>query len=457
MADERMQNRRADCARRALRQFGAQITRVQLLQAYAAEKLLPAQMQKNMDCGMLPEMADYGVVKGNAPDVLEMAPVWAALHAEDAARAMQMARMDVSIDHDAQSAECVGFLAAAMVYAHQGRDAVQALADAAEMLPEECRCAHLLLDARQLTQQDADGAAQRMNWRYGSQRPTALSRLAALVMGVLCKSDAQDALAEQLTAQEAPDMEPIAQQAAEAAEEKAADQRIEVTLMGPPTLAPGKARQCLMKVENNGARPLFGPVRTEVQGCLTAMTVPYAKVMPGKSESIPLTVWLPEETEILSESNTVSVRFSGLRLRFGITGAQGWRVRGCRDGEEWSAWEAHFNGGDRIRLDSLSGWQGPCQLEMQRTLVVREEMRAQICIAHTCAFVLEIDGVCAAQAEASDGWTADEVQCDVTLTPGEHDLHLHLQRRMPGAWIQMDWKQDGAWLPVEDVNPLKGL
>lgn len=457
MADAFIRTQRAVCAWEALQKYGAQITQDELMRAYAEAGLLPAEMQRNLARGVPGGSAAFDLSEKSSADALDAVPLWAALHCGDPDRAMEAAALDAGMDHDAQSVECAKFLAAAMALAKEKGNAAEALFAAAEYIPEESRTAHLVLDARNLTAQDPEHAVQRIEWRYGSRTPTALSRLSGLVTALLRGERTQDALMEAFYALMGGKEEKLSAEHVVLPAAPKEAQRITVTLMGPPHLSPGKARQCMLNVENSGTRPLFGPVRSRAEGCLAVMTVSYATVMPGQSTKIPLTAWLPEDTEILAERNVLDVQFSGVQLRFGIVGAQGWRVRGRRDGEDWSAWEAFFCEGNRIQLNRLSGWQGPCELEMERRLVIREALQAQMRMTHTCAFALELDGKCIAERCATDGWAQEYVQEDVILGKGEHTLCLQLQRRMPNGWIQMDFIKDGTLLSMEAVNPLKGL
>ena len=91
---------------------------------------------------------------------------------------------------------------------------------------------------------------------------------------------------------------------------------------------------------------------------------------------------------------------------------------------------------------------------LERTIVAREELEADIEVARTCPFVLELDGEILMQGDGSDGWAIVRAQePGVLLEEGEHTLRLYVDRCAPGGSIEVDFLRDGRLLSLEAKNP----
>lgn len=442
-------NKRSACLLGALEKYGAQVTKEQLLRAYDEGGVLPVQMRRNLKYGIQPDHAAFDLKDKNAPGVLENAPVWASVFAEDAKAAMRAAGMDAAIDGDGFTVENARYLAAAFVHRYQGMSVKDALFEAAELVPEEGRTAKLVVEAKLLCESDAEHAPERMQWRFGAAE-TSHGRLAALIVALLTGRDNADELYAAFYAEK-----PVVALGDE--KELLPERRLSVELLGPAYLIPGKARACMLTIHNDTDKKMLSALRSEAEGTLSAMTAAFTTVEAHKSVTIPYTAWLPEETETIAERNVLYARYAGLEVRFGIAGAQGWRVRGRRSGGEFGAWEVFYNEGNRIMLDGLNGCGGAFEFELERTLVLKEALECEVEMQHTCAYSAEVDGELVLQGEATDGWMRSSEKAALKLKRGKHLVRIKLKRTMPGGWIQMDISKDGELLAMESVNPLKGL
>ena len=163
----------------------------------------------------------------------------------------------------------------------------------------------------------------------------------------------------------------------------------------------------------------------------------------------------------------MTVRFCGLEKTFGIAGAQAWRVCGRmgvsdqriyagRSLPENPLWEPYFADGNRIDLDAINGWVGPCSFALERALLVEEDLEADIAVARTCPFVLELDGETILAGDGTDGWTVVRAEEPaVLLTKGAHTLRLFVERRAPGGSIEVDFLREGRLLSLTAGNPLR--
>ncbi len=442
-------NKRYLCAKAALERYGAGITKEQLLRAYEEGGVLPMEMRRNLKYGIQAEDAAFDLKDKSSPAVLENAPLWASVFADDAKAAMRAAGMDAAIDTDAFAVENTRYLTAALVQRYQGMSVRDSLFEAAELVPEEGRTAKLVVEAKVLCERDPQNALERMQWRFGTEE-TCHGRLAALVTALLLQKDNGDALYAAFFA-EKPQVMPGNEQ------EVLPERRLSVELLGPAYLVPGKARACMLTIHNDSDKKMLSALRSACEGSISAMTAAFTTVDAHKSVTIPYTAWLPEETETITERNVLYARYAGMEVRFGIAGAQGWRVRGRKGGKAFGAWEAFFNEGNRIALDALNGCGGAYEFELERTLVLKEALECETRVTHTCAFALEIDGKPVLSGEASDGWARNGAQAALALQKGEHLVRITLKRTMPGGFIQMDYLKDGELLAMEAANPLKGL
>lgn len=484
-------------ALRVVAKSGADFTAMQLADAYEKGGALTPHFLRNMDRGIFPPLAVFDDPEQGGAGGMDCAPLWACVCPGDPARAREYAGRDASVDHQGEAVEAAQFLAAAMALAFIKDDAVQCLKAAAEDLPEGSRLAHLVADACALCSENPAQARARLDWRYGgvdgslipkvAQVLTSLllndqpDRLAAAFRGLLTgapsTTDVGDAIAARVSraglscmAMEKSRGEnlpvnitaaPFAAVPMTRKEEKS----IRVSFMGQPVLRPGQARQCVLSVENHTAEKLEGPVECKVSGCVQAMTAGHITVAAGETARVPFTVWMPENVENVTECNLMTVAFAGMEHTFGIAGAQGYRVCGKmglpqhsifegRNLPENPLWETYFCDGNKIELDELNGWIGPCALVLERTIVAREELEADIEVARTCPFVLELDGEILMQGDGSDGWAIVRAQePGVLLEEGEHTLRLYVDRCAPGGSIEVDFLRDGRLLSLEAKNP----
>ena len=433
----------------ALERSGAEITKEQLMHVYDEHGALPAEMRRNLKYGIQPDYAAFDLKDKSGHAALDNAPVWASVCAGDAKAAMRMAGMDAAIDGDAFVVENVRYLAAALVQRYGGMSVADSLFEAAELVPEEGRTAKLVVQAKQLCDTDAAHALARMQWRYGTAE-TSHGRLSSLLVALLTEKDNGDALYDAFFAEKM-------QIALGNERETLPERRLSVELLGPAYLIPGKARACMLTIHNDSDKKMLSALRSEAVGSLKAMTAAFTTVDAHKSVTIPYTAWLPEESDAISERSVLYARYAGMEVRFGIAGAQGWRVRGRKRGGGFGAWEVYWSEGNRIPLDNLNGCGGAYEFEMERMLVLHENVECEVNITHTCAFTLEADGKPVMHGEATDGWDRNETKTPLKLEKGEHKLRITLTRSMPGGFIQLDFLKDGELMAMEAVNPLKGL
>ena len=147
-------NKRYLCAKAALEKYGAGITKEQLLRAYDEGGVLPAEMRRNLKYGIQAEYAAFDLKDKSSPAVLENAPLWASVFADDAKAAMRAAGMDAAMDTDAFAVENMRYLTAALVQRYQGMSVRDSLFEAAELVPEEGRTAKLVVEAKILCERD---------------------------------------------------------------------------------------------------------------------------------------------------------------------------------------------------------------------------------------------------------------------------------------------------------------
>lgn len=433
----------------ALEKYGADITKEQLMRVYAVHGVLPPEMRRNLKYGIQPDYAAFDLKEKSGHAALDNAPVWASVCAGDAKTAMRMAGMDAAIDGDAFVVENVRYLAAVLVQRYGGMSVKDSLFEAAELVPEEGRTAKLVVQAKQLCDTDAAHALERMRWRYGAAE-TSHGRLSNLLVALLTEKDNGDTLYAAFFAEKM-------QVALGNETETLPERRLSVELLGPAYLIPGKARACMLTIHNDSDKKMLSALRSEARGSLKAMTAAFTTVDAHKSVTIPYTAWLPEESDTISERSVLYARYAGMEVRFGIAGAQGWRVRGRLSGDEFGAWEAFFNEGNRIALDDLNGCGGAYEFELERKLVLDKALECDVKVTYTCDFALEVDGKALLCGAASDGWSKKVAQTALKLDKGEHLVRVVLKRNMPGGFIQMDYLKDGELLAMEAANPLKGL
>ncbi len=472
----------------AAARFGPDLTALDLARAYAQEGVLSPHFQRNMERGVLPPLAAFDDPERDGAGGMDRAPLWACLCPGDPARAMRLARVDASTDHGGEAVEAAGFVAAAMALAFQEADAAACLLAASEFMREDSRIAKAVHDACALRAQPRDLARARLVWRHGGAEgspltrltdllaallldgsPTALSAAFAGVLNGAPNAGEADALAAQI-AQTGLRFQMEAAHRGQAlplilTEIPAVNRgsyarepvRLSVSFMGKPCLRPGLARQCVLSIENDGAETLEGPLSCVAEGCIQAMTAGRARVAPGQTARVPLTLWMPEAVPIVTERNRVTVRFAGHTLAFGIAGAQGYRVLGNPDFCVQPLSEPYFSDGNRVKLDSLSGWAGPCAFVLSRTLVMKTERELEIEVKHTCPFTLELDGEELLRGKGTDGYALARARTPgVRLSAGEHELRVRLDRRMPGEEIEINGYSQGRLLSMAAKNPLDG-
>ena len=432
----------------ALGQYGAEITKEHLLRAYESSGVLPPEMQRNLKYAIQPDYAAFDLKDKSSPALLDNAPVWASVFAQDAKAAMRAAGMDAALDGDGFAVENARYLAAAFVQRYSGMSVADSLFEAAEMVPEEGRTAKLVVEVKLLCERDAQHALERVQWRFGTAE-TAHGRLAALLVALLTEKDNGDELYAAFFGEKL-------QPALGAEKDVLPERRLSVELLGPAYLVPGKARACMLTIHNDSDKNMLSALRSEAVGSLKAMTAAFTTVEAHKSVTIPYTAWLPEESDTISERSVLYARYAGMEARFGIAGAQGWRVRGRKCGEAFGAWEVFWSEGNRIALDALNGCGGAYEFELERTLVLKDALACELKVMHTCAYALEIDGKTLLCGDATDGWQRAEEQAQLALDKGEHVVRVTLKRDMPGGMIQIDYLKDGELLAMEAANPLKG-
>lgn len=487
-------------ALRVVAKNGMDFTGEQLAAAYEAGGALTPHFLRNMERGITPPLAVFDDPERDGPGGMDCAPLWACVCPGDPERAMEYAARDASVDHAGEAVAAAQFLAAAMALAFVRDSAQECLTEAAALLPEESRIARLALDACKLCGDNPAEARARMDWRYGGVDGSLLPRLSQVLLSLLLGdvpdrlaaafrgiltgaesiSDVSDAVAARVSRAGLSCMEMAARRGGELPVRITAApfvavpgdaqpvSRISVSYMGQPVLMPGHARQCVLNVVNCGDTAMEGPITCQAQGSVQALTAAHAKVLPGQTARIPFTVWMPEDVDTVCECNKLEVAFAGMTHTFGIAGAQGWRVCGRMGLDEKSIfegralpeqplWEPYFAEGNRIELDALNGWVGPCSFVLERTLVLREDTWADVEVLRTCPFVLELDGQTLLRGEGTDGWALVAAQePGVELTAGEHVLRLYLDRRSPGGSVEVELLRDGALLSMEAKNPKKG-
>lgn len=477
---------------------GVDFTGLALAKAYEQAGALTPHFLRNMDRGIYPPLAVFDDPQASGAGGMDCAPLWACICPGDPTRAMEYAARDASVDHQGEAVEAAKFLAAAMSLAFVKTGAASCLEGAMGYLHEDSRIAKLVHDACQLQRDNPAQARARLDWRYGgvdgSLMPQLVNtisslllqdqddRLAAAFKGILegcpSTSDVGDAVAVRVSRAGIACMEMVKRRGGTlpltitAAPPVATEPRspgalscITVAFMGAPVLQPGHARQCILQIENNGDQALEGAIDCTASGCMQAMTASHTKVAPGETARVPFTIWLPENAPTITESNVMTVRFAGLEHTFGIAGAQGYRVCGTLGVVQQSVfkgrslphnpmWEPYFAQGNRIELDSINGWIGPCSFVLERQLVIGEPIEVEVEVARTCPFVMEMDGEVLMSGEGTDGWTIARQQQMLLLACGTHTLRLYLDRSAPGGSIEVDWIDGGRMASLEAVNPL---
>ena len=486
-------------ALRVIARSGMDFTAGELAQAYERGGALTPHFLRNMDRGIDPPLAVFDDPERVGPGGMDCAPLWACACPGDPERARAYAKRDAAVDHEGEAVEAAGFLAAAMSLAFVRVEAAACIREAAGLLPEESRLARLALDACALCEKDPATARARMEWRYGGVDGSLLPRLTEVLLSLLLgdqpdrlaaafrgllqgapsTSDVGDAMAARMAraglmcmamAEARGENLPVRVTAAPFVAVPAARpaaRSLSIRFLGAPVLAPGKARQCILRIENPTDEVLEGPILCEAEGCVQAMTAGRAKVLPGEDARIPFTVWMPEDVANITECNRMTVRFCGMEKTFGIAGAQAWRVCGRmgvsdqpiyagRSLPENPLWEPYFADGNRIDLDAINGWVGPCSFALERALLVEEDLEADIAVARTCPFVLELDGETILAGDGTDGWTVVRAEEPaVLLTKGAHTLRLFVERRAPGGSIEVDFLREGRLLSLTAGNPLR--
>lgn len=486
-------------ALRVLAHSGMDFTAEELAQAYEKGGALTPHFLRNMDRGIDPPLAVFDDPERVGPGGMDCAPLWACACPGDPARARAYAERDAAVDHEGEAVEAAGFLASAMSLAFVRDSATACIREAASALPEESRLARLALDACALCEKDPATARVRMEWRYGGVDGSLLPRLTTILLALLLgdqpdrlaaafrgllegassSSDVGDAMAARMAraglmcmamAAERGEKLPVRVTAAPFVAVPAArkaERKMSVHFLGAPVLAPGKARQCVLRIENPSDELLEGEITCETEGCVQAMTAAHAKVLPGEDARIPFTVWMPEDVKTVTECNRMTVRFCGLEKTFGIAGAQGYRVCGRmgvsdrpiyegRSLPENPIWEPYFANGNRIHLDEINGWVGPCSFVLERKLRISEDLEADIAVERTCPYVLELDGETILSGDGTDGWTVVRAEEPaVQLSAGEHTMRLFVERRAPGGSIEVDFLCDGRLLSLAAENPLQ--
>ena len=87
---------------------------------------------------------------------------------------------------------------------------------------------------------------------------------------------------------------------------------------------------------------------------------------------------------------------------------------------------------------------------------MEEDLEADIAVARTCPFVLELDGETILAGDGTDGWTVVRAEEPaVLLTKGAHTLRLFVERRAPGGSIEVDFLREGRLLSLTAGNPLR--
>ena len=269
-------------ALRVIARSGMDFTAGELAQAYERGGALTPHFLRNMDRGIDPPLAVFDDPERVGPGGMDCAPLWACACPGDPERARAYAKRDAAVDHEGEAVEAAGFLAAAMSLAFVRGEAAACIREAAGLLPEESRLARLALDACALCEKDPATARARMEWRYGGVDGSLLPRLTEVLLALLLgdqpdrlaaafrgllqgapsTSDVGDAMAARMAraglmcmamAEARGENLPVRVTAAPFVAVPAARpaaRSLSIRFLGAPVLAPGKARQCILRIEN---------------------------------------------------------------------------------------------------------------------------------------------------------------------------------------------------------------
>jgi ADP-ribosylglycohydrolase len=259
-------------------------------------------------------------------------------------------------------------------------------------------------------------------------------------------------------------------------------------LDGPPVIAPGETRRLAITVGNPGVQILSTSL--ELAGLPPGWTASWTRrdvaVPPTGTMVVPLAISVDGAVPELNECNLLELRLgSGGSHRFGLNGAQLWRVWGpfweqhvvmpplvlgegygqhlvCLPGACPTDLmrQVHLNVAvdgelaypldgeartvavreDRFAVEDVVGCQGPCVVYLERQLTSAVARDVHLCIGHSDAYTLWLDGQLLDHQDGCDWWTAENRHLGpIHLRAGVTRLRLRLVRRTHSAWFSLMW------------------
>lgn len=279
---------------------------------------------------------------------------------------------------------------------------------------------------------------------------------------------------------------------------------IRIDYAGKPVVGPSSPCSFRIVVANPTAEALAGALRLHLPaGWSCDWPGGEVRVPAGGTTAVEMQVRLDPALRLLPEGNLLTARWEaagGIEHRFGVNGAQVWRVWGpfwenhCRIpaigltdrygdhiaapeggsridllrqfhlntradlavdyiGEPPAARRAEAGPGicrdipeDDVAVGDLVGFQGPCVVYAERIVVSDRERTVGLNIGHTDAFALWLNGERLSGSDAVDWWTAENRHVDgVRLRAGENRLLVRLVRRGADARFSAFFTVHGAF------------
>lgn len=287
------------------------------------------------------------------------------------------------------------------------------------------------------------------------------------------------------------------------------DVRIQVKFDGDPVIGWAESKAVAIRIENRRKNDLTGRLLLEIpEGWVVTPAFHSIDIAASHEGNFSFTVHVPREIRFLSETNIVSARLSGGNceetFRFGLNGAQVWKVHGpywenalilpqLELGEWYSSYikadhedtkmdilrQYHLNTfvdldkdywstrdsqdylianikEDRFAVNDLIGFEGPCIVYAERTIYSPEDREVHLLIGHSDAYELWLNGRMISRDDRVDWWTAENRHhSQVRLKKGENRLLLKCVRRSQRAEFSVIFSEKGVCMPhVYDLGSI---
>lgn len=273
---------------------------------------------------------------------------------------------------------------------------------------------------------------------------------------------------------------------------------------GMPVIGHGGSRRIDLSIANPTGSALSGRLRLRLPAGWTASWDEALLSIPaGGMRAVQALISVPSTVTELAEGNLLTADFSGdgttITHRFGLNGAQVWRVWGpfwenhaempqLTLGEGYGQHikpvgdepfvdrlrQCHLNTRadlerdyfgeppatrrltdgdgrlvnlpeDRWELSDAVGFQGPCVIYAERLVTCPDDRTVHLQIGHTDAYKLWLNGVLLSSSDRVDWWTAENRHiADVRLRAGVNRLLVRLARRGEAARFSAIFTVNGA-------------